>query len=169
MMEPPPSHFSWIIMQYLNQQLPNQWIGCGGAQNWPLQSPDLNLLDYNACGYVKVTAYACKVNMSDELLQWILNVTRCINNTTVLQKVTHFLVTQVRKCIQADEDHFKQLTSAVKYIIITVHLTTILNKYTTYFLLFYFIQFPVNTHSSVTTANQTHMYMTFLTQNYLCN
>jgi hypothetical protein len=39
-------HFSHVVRQYLNHKFPNRWIGCGGAQNWPQQSPDLNPLDY---------------------------------------------------------------------------------------------------------------------------
>jgi len=40
-----PPHFSQVVRQYLNHKFPNQWIGHGGAQNWPPWSPDLNPLD----------------------------------------------------------------------------------------------------------------------------
>jgi hypothetical protein len=39
-----------------------------------------------------------------------------------------------------------------------------LNKCTTYFFVFYFIQFIVNTHNSGTAANQTHVYMTHVSE-----
>jgi hypothetical protein len=38
-------HFSQVVRQHLNHKFPNPWIGRGGAQNWPPQSPDRNPLD----------------------------------------------------------------------------------------------------------------------------
>jgi hypothetical protein len=57
---------------------------------------------------MKAMVYAHKVNTRDELLQRILSAARSINNAAVLCKVASSLVTQVRKCIQADGGHFKQ-------------------------------------------------------------
>ena len=94
------SHFSLVVRQYLNHKFPNRWIGCGGTQNWPPQSPDLNPLDYNVWGYMKPMVCACKVNMGEELLQRTLSSARSINNAVVLHKVSSSLVTWVRKCIQ---------------------------------------------------------------------
>jgi len=78
-----PPHFSQIVRQYLNHKFPNQWIGRGGAQNWPPQSPDLNPLDYHVWGYMKAMVYAHMVNMR-VLLQQILIVVRSINNAAVV-------------------------------------------------------------------------------------
>jgi hypothetical protein len=95
-------------MQYPTQQFPNRQIGPEGEQNWPPRSPDLNQLDYHVWGYMKPMAYVRKVNTRDELLRRVLNAARRINNAAVLHKVTCFLATQLRKCIQADRDHFEQ-------------------------------------------------------------
>jgi hypothetical protein len=57
---------------------------------------------------MKAMVYAHKVNTREELLQQILSAARNINNAAVLRKVTGSLVTQVRKCIQADGGHFEQ-------------------------------------------------------------
>jgi len=46
--------------------------------------------------------YAQKVNTREELMKRILSAARRINSAAVLCKVTSFLVTRVRKCIQAD-------------------------------------------------------------------
>jgi hypothetical protein len=35
-------HFSQHVTEYLSEQIPDQWIGCGGLQNWPLQSTKLS-------------------------------------------------------------------------------------------------------------------------------
>jgi hypothetical protein len=75
-----PPHFSRVIRQYLNDKFSNQWIGCGGAQNWPPQSTDLNPLVYHVWGYMKAMVYAHKVNTREELLQRILSTARSINN-----------------------------------------------------------------------------------------
>ena len=83
-------------------------MDCGGAQDWPPRSPDLNPVDYHVWGYIKVMVCAHKVNKREELLQRIPRAARSINIAAVLRKVTRSLVTQVRKCIQADGGHFKQ-------------------------------------------------------------
>jgi len=92
----------------MNHKFPNQWIGRGGAQNWPPWSLDMNPLDYHVWGYMKTMMYAHKVNTREELMKRILSTARSINNTAVLRKVTSSLVTGVGKCIQADGGHFEQ-------------------------------------------------------------
>jgi len=47
------------------------------------------------------------MNRREVLLQQFLSAGRSINNVAVLCKVTSSLVTRVRKCIQADGEHFK--------------------------------------------------------------
>jgi hypothetical protein len=58
---------------------------------------------------MKAVVYEHKVNPRKELLQPILSAARSINNAAALRKVTSFLVTQVRKCTQADGGHFERL------------------------------------------------------------
>ena len=118
-----PPHFSQVVRQYLNHKFPNWWIGCGGAQNWPPRSPYLNPLDYHVWGYMKAMVYGHKVNRREELLQWILSAARSINNTAMLHRVTSSLVTQVRKCIQADGGHVEQFAWMLNGKTVTVHLT----------------------------------------------
>ena len=93
------------------------------VQNWPPWSLDLNPLDYHVWGYMKAVLYAHKVN-TKELLQQILSAARSTNNTAVLHKFTISVVTQVRKCIQADGEHFKQFALVLNSQSVTVHLTT---------------------------------------------
>jgi hypothetical protein len=62
--------------------------------------------------------------MRKELLQLILSSARSINNAAVLHKVTSSLVTQVRKCIQADGGHFEQFARVLNGKSVTVYLTT---------------------------------------------
>jgi len=58
---------------------------------------------------MKAMVYAHKVNMREELLHWVLNAARSINTAALLCMVTSSLATRVRKYIQADGGHFKQL------------------------------------------------------------
>ena len=103
-----PPHFSQVVRQYLNHKFPNRWIGRSGVQNWPQRSPELNPLYYHVWGYVKAMVYAHKVNTREELLKRILNAARSSNNAAMLRRVTDYLATRVRKCIQADGGHFEQ-------------------------------------------------------------
>jgi len=75
-------------------------------------------------GYMKAMVYAHKVNTREELLQRILCAARSINNAAVLRKVTNSLVTQIRKCIEADGGHFEQSASVLNGESVTVHLAT---------------------------------------------
>jgi len=101
--------FSQVVRQYLNHKFPNRRIGCGGAQNWPPWSPDLNPLDYHVWDYMKAMVYAHKVNTREELFKQILRAARSFNNAAVLRKVTSSLVKRVRKCNLAGGGHFEQL------------------------------------------------------------
>jgi hypothetical protein len=101
-----PLHFSQVVRQYLNHKFPNRWIDCGGAQNWPPWSLDLNPLDYHVWCYMKAMVCAHKVNMR-ELLQQILSAARNFNNAAVLRKVTSPVIKQARKFIQAERGHFE--------------------------------------------------------------
>jgi len=103
-----PSPFSQVVRNYLNFKFPNRWIGRGGAQNWPPQSPDMNPLDYHVWGYIKTMVYGNTLNAREELLQRNLRSARSINNAAVLRKVTSSLVTRVRKRIKADGRHLER-------------------------------------------------------------
>jgi hypothetical protein len=56
------------MMEYLNEQFPDQQIGRGDLQNWPTWSLNLTLLDFHVSGYMKNIVYECKVNRREELL-----------------------------------------------------------------------------------------------------
>jgi hypothetical protein len=126
-----PPHFNQVVRQYPNHKFPNRWIGRSGVQNWPQRSPELNPLYYHVWGYVKAMVYAHKVNTREELLKRILNAARSSNNAAMLRRVTDYLATRVRKCIQADGGHFEQFAWVLNGESVTEHLTAELNKCTT--------------------------------------
>jgi hypothetical protein len=71
---------------------------------------------------MKAIVHARKLNTREELLQRILSAARCINNAAVLRKFASSLVTQVRKCIEADRGHLKQSARVLNGESVTVHL-----------------------------------------------
>jgi hypothetical protein len=48
-----PPHYTRHVTQYLNDTLPNRWIGRGSTINWPQWSPDLIPLDLCLWGWMK--------------------------------------------------------------------------------------------------------------------
>ncbi|PSN30867.1 hypothetical protein C0J52_26252 [Blattella germanica] len=57
-----PPHWSRHVRQYLNEILPNRWIGRQGPgdlalHSWPPRSPDLTPCDFFLCGFVKDKVY----------------------------------------------------------------------------------------------------------------
>jgi hypothetical protein len=46
-------HFIRAVKMHLSDRYPGQWIGRGGAQIWPIGSPDLNILDFYPWGRMK--------------------------------------------------------------------------------------------------------------------
>jgi len=102
-----------------------------------------------------------KLNMGEELLQRILSGARSINNAAVLHNVASYLVTQVRKRIQADGRHFEQLVWVFNGESVTVHLTTHLNKCTMLLFLSYCIYCTLKTRNSWTVTNWAHVCMAF--------
>jgi hypothetical protein len=63
-----PPQFSRYVMEHLNEQFPDRWIGCNVPRNWPLRSPDLTLVDSLVWGYMKNMVYELEVNRRGEPL-----------------------------------------------------------------------------------------------------
>ena len=53
-----PAHFARVVIEYLNAEFPQSWIGPrGNFLEWPARSPDLTLCDFFLWGYVKELVY----------------------------------------------------------------------------------------------------------------
>ena len=52
-----PPHYTQHVREYLNESLPNRWLGHGGPVAWPPRSPDLTPLDYYLWGHMKTLVY----------------------------------------------------------------------------------------------------------------
>ena len=56
-----PPHYTRHVSEYLNESLPNRWLGRCGPFAWPPRSPDLTPLDYYLCGHMKSLVYDTNV------------------------------------------------------------------------------------------------------------
>jgi len=57
-----PPHYTRCVREYLNESLPDRWLGRGGPVAWPPRSPDLTHLDYYLWCHVKTLVYETKVH-----------------------------------------------------------------------------------------------------------
>jgi hypothetical protein len=69
-----PSHYTQLVMQHLNDTLPNRWTGSGSTTNWPPRSPDLTPLDFCLWGWMNKKVYRRKADTKDKLLDHIMDV-----------------------------------------------------------------------------------------------
>ena len=52
-----PAHYSLLVRDWLDQKLPNRWIGRRGPFDWPARSPDLSPCDFYLWGRLKDMVY----------------------------------------------------------------------------------------------------------------
>ena len=55
-----PAHYSRDVRSFLNEKIPDHWIGRRGPVEWAPRSPDLTPCDFFFWGYVKSRVYATK-------------------------------------------------------------------------------------------------------------
>ena len=73
-------HWSREVCQFLNETLPNSWIGRQGVDDlalfsWPPWSPDLTPCDFFLWGFIKDTVYVPSLPQNLELENRIRTVT----------------------------------------------------------------------------------------------
>ncbi|PSN54080.1 hypothetical protein C0J52_03070 [Blattella germanica] len=81
-----PPHWHLAVRTYLNEHLPNRWIGRAGPNDqvlfkWPPRSPDLTVCDFFLWGYVKDIVYRPPLPATLDDLQE--RITGAINSITV--------------------------------------------------------------------------------------
>ena len=60
------------VRQFLNETFPDRWIGCDGPIPCLPHSPDITLLDFFLCRYVKDIIYQTKVRDINDLQHSII-------------------------------------------------------------------------------------------------
>ena len=66
-----PPHYHSDVRSFLDEVLPNRWIGRRGFVEYPPRSPDLTPLDFFLWGYLKDKVYATKPATVTELREAI--------------------------------------------------------------------------------------------------
>ena len=66
-----PPHYHRDVRFFLDEVLPNRWIGRRGFVEYPPRSPDLTPLDFFLWGYLKDKVYATKPTTVAELREAI--------------------------------------------------------------------------------------------------
>ena len=66
-----PPHWKTEVRDFLDQWLPNHWIGRGGPTAWPPNSPDLTPCDFFLWGFIRQHVYRVPIQNLDHLKQRI--------------------------------------------------------------------------------------------------
>jgi len=102
-----PAHYSLIVRDWLNNKLPNRWIGRRGPIEWAARSPDLTPLDFFLWGYVKQKVYQHNIKSLNDLRETITNTINSIN-PDVLYNVFSEISKRMRLVIDNYGRHIEQ-------------------------------------------------------------
>lgn len=103
-----PPHYAVIVRQYLDQKLPNRWIGRAGPIPWPPRSPDLTPCDYFLWGYLKDFVYRELPTSIEELKNKIRQAIQTIDEDT-LKKVYKNMENRLCFVLREGGGHFEHL------------------------------------------------------------
>lgn len=103
-----PAHRDRRCVRFLNNFIPNSWIGNNGPINWPPRSPDLTPLDFSIWGYVKDQVYKTPPEDLDDLKAKIQ--LACDRITPrMLKNIQKKVIKKVRLCLRNNGGHFQHL------------------------------------------------------------
>ena len=98
-----PAHYKNEVRHYLNENLPNRWIGRRESIEWPARSQDL------FWGVMKNNVYTRKIKNLDHLKAVIVAECQKINDDPALLRIVCYSVTtRVKQCIAADGRGFEK-------------------------------------------------------------
>lgn len=103
-----PAHNSRVVVNYLNQQFDNRWIGTNGPVRWPPRSPDLTPLDFFYWAYIKEKVYKTQLLNLEDLIN---RITEAITSITPIQmeNVLRKLGERIYCCIDMNGGHIEHL------------------------------------------------------------
>jgi len=103
-----PPHYATIVRDFLDESLPERWIGRRGPIEWPPRSPDLTAMDYSVWGIVREEVYAQPPRNLDHLRQLITNA--FVRFTPDLcANICRSLPNRLYMCMQAGGRQFEHL------------------------------------------------------------
>ena len=105
-----PPHYTRYVREYLNESLPNRWLGRGGPVAWPPRLQHLTPLDYYLWGHMKTIMYETKVESRAALHDRIFAAAEHIrNHPDNVASATQSLLMHAENCLATGGGHFEQL------------------------------------------------------------
>ena len=103
-----PAHRDRRCTRFLNNFVPNRWIGNNGPINWPPRSPDLTPLDFSIWGSIKNQVYKTIPLDVDDLKRKIQAACYKIS-PRMLQNIQLRVIENARSCLRNNGGHFQHL------------------------------------------------------------
>lgn len=103
-----PPHRAAAVVNRLNQEYGDHWVGAGGPVAWPPYSPDENPCDTFLWGYVKDFVYARRPQNLDHLTQLIRDAFASITRQMIERTYSNYLMRQ-RLCIDVGGQHYEHI------------------------------------------------------------
>lgn len=103
-----PPHNSHICVDYLDEILPQHWIGTNGFIRWPPRSPDITPMDFFLWGYIKDKVFSTTPQNVEDLKA---RIQQACNTVTpeMLSNVLNAVPRRARLCIRNRGGHFEHL------------------------------------------------------------
>ena len=95
------------VTSFLNERLPNRWIGRRGFVEYPSRSPDLTPLEFFLWGYLKDKVYALKPTTIAELRATIEHECMQIPRES-LHDVFYSTASRYRRCLDQNGHQFEK-------------------------------------------------------------
>ena len=107
MRHPPHTHNHHDVTSFLNERLPNRWIGRRGFVEYPPRSPNLTPLDFFLWGYLKDKVYALKPTIIAELRA--TTESECMQiPRELLHDVCYSITSRYRRCLDQNGHQFEK-------------------------------------------------------------
>ena len=94
-----PAHYSNVTRAWLDQHLPNRWIGRRGHIEWPARSPDLAPCDYFLWGHLRQLVYRTQPSNIPHLRELITAACAEIDNE-MCDRACRSLPDRLRECLR---------------------------------------------------------------------
>lgn len=96
-----PAHYATSVRKWLDENLPDRWIGRRGPLEWPARSPDLTPPDFFLWGILKDRVYASRPRTIDELKDKIRAEIAAVP-VELCEKVCRSVPERLRRCIEVN-------------------------------------------------------------------
>ena len=96
-----PAHYALQVRHWLDNCMPERWIGRRGPYDWPARSPDLTPCDFFLWGYLKDTVYRTRFSTLQQLRERIRAACAGISEETC-RKVCRSVPGRLLDCMERD-------------------------------------------------------------------